>query len=807
MAANENSLGVDSVIGIPSAAAEYRLLTKRGWGGFADVWEAEAPGGFRVALRLVRSSPERQAAELRAITVIRRIRHPHLLPIFGAWQEQGMLIIGMELAERSLWDRFVEARKDGLKGIPRRELLHYLADAAAGIDFLNSPRHTVGEHRDVGIQHRDVKPRNILLFGSCAKLGDFGLVRELHSGRTGHPGSWTLGYAAPEYFSSQLSPQSDQYALAVTYCQMRGGVLPFRGSVAEVMAGHMLRAPELDSLPEAERPIVGRALAKEPGERWPDCRSFIDALTALAWANGPDDQDRLPADEGSDIEDAGAFSSGGTEGSDVLSSPAASGSDLLAGLSDLDFGSGESSTPDVPSHPSIVSDFLVSASSEGSALGAYSSASEFQVLSQWSGEASSERDRTQSLYALPSMPSISMTQPHWSALLIPGALLLFMVGFAMLSLWPHARSEAWSGQAAPAIARRPGAVEKTKRFVANGPQNPTAPTHATVANPSPPKGKDERVALVKTSRTWIPSDPDATKAATSATPIAKNENENAKPDGVGRIREPQPAGKSTNPHEAPHAVRKPAQESVAMVKRPQLVPARRPPENLAALSHDAYRRGQADLAKRSYIDAIGAFNEALEHDRRNLDARFSRAVAEHSSGAYQDAVADYDAYIKRRRDDPVAYLLRGRAHRALGALDRAEADLDEAIRLRPDDPAAFVERGYVHHRAGHYDQALADYSTVIRLRPDDPSPRYHRGMVHYQSGALQDAIEDFDRAIELDPNRADAYLARSEAYARLGRHTLAAADHDAFDSLIAKLPPLAPLDDYRTMANPESDHQ
>src|SRR5437879_490115 len=48
------------------------------------------------------------------------------------------------------------------------------------------------------------------------------------------------------------------------------------------MAGHALHPPDLTMLPEGERPVVARALAKNPEERWPTCREFIEALTKVA---------------------------------------------------------------------------------------------------------------------------------------------------------------------------------------------------------------------------------------------------------------------------------------------------------------------------------------------------------------------------------------------------------------------------------------------------------------------------------------------------------------------------------------------
>src|SRR4051794_25281590 len=169
----------------------YRLIEKRGRGGGAEVWEAKAPGGFRVALKIVNLSTDRESSELRSLEIIRGIRHPNLLPIFGAWQVEKRLIIGMELADQSLWDRFVECQSQGFRGIPRRELLGYLEAASVAVDYLNDYRHTIDGRQRSGVQHRDLKPQNILLVGNHAKVADFGLARVMEQSIASHTGSCT----------------------------------------------------------------------------------------------------------------------------------------------------------------------------------------------------------------------------------------------------------------------------------------------------------------------------------------------------------------------------------------------------------------------------------------------------------------------------------------------------------------------------------------------------------------------------------------------------------------------------------------
>jgi hypothetical protein len=254
---------------------EYQLTAKLGQGGFGEVWRATGPGGFDVALKFLRLSESSGETELRALQAIRGIRHPNLLSVFGVWEKDNYLIVAMELADRSLLDRLKETVQQGKPGLPPQELMEYMQDAARGLDFLN----------EKGIQHRDVKPHNLFLYGRGVKVADFGLAKVLERSLSTASSKMTPAYAAPEFLNGQASRWSDQYGLAISYCQLRGNRLPFTGSVMEILSGHMTRSPDLTMLPEAERPILARALAKEPHQRWPTCRAFVDALTMAQGGN------------------------------------------------------------------------------------------------------------------------------------------------------------------------------------------------------------------------------------------------------------------------------------------------------------------------------------------------------------------------------------------------------------------------------------------------------------------------------------------------------------------------------------------
>jgi serine/threonine protein kinase len=87
---------------------------------------------------------------------------------------EGELVIVMELADKSLHDYFEECPHAGLVGIPRDTLLRYIRDAAEALDHMNEKH---------GLQHLDIKPRNLFLVSDRVKVADFGLVKTLERER------------------------------------------------------------------------------------------------------------------------------------------------------------------------------------------------------------------------------------------------------------------------------------------------------------------------------------------------------------------------------------------------------------------------------------------------------------------------------------------------------------------------------------------------------------------------------------------------------------------------------------------------
>src|SRR5262249_30860380 len=256
----------------------YRLLELLGRGGFGEVWKCEAKGGLFKAIKFVAGAHPLGGSggaerEWRALQLIKTIRHPFLLSTERIEQVDDELIIVMELADKSLHDLLQEHRRAGRPGVPRRDLLGYLREAAEVLDLMN---------QEYGLKHLDVKPRNLFLVGRHVKVADFGLVNslaELHSGAAEGPGAATPMYAAPEVFLGQVTLFSDQYSLPISYHALLTGAPPFTGkNFRQLMMEHLQRPPDLGRLPECDRPLMAQALAKDPRQRFPSCTAFVTAL-------------------------------------------------------------------------------------------------------------------------------------------------------------------------------------------------------------------------------------------------------------------------------------------------------------------------------------------------------------------------------------------------------------------------------------------------------------------------------------------------------------------------------------------------
>jgi YVTN family beta-propeller protein len=273
--------------------AGYRIQALLGRGGMGVVYLAEQLGPRRqVALKLLldpaTASQAFRQRFLREAELAAAIDHPNVLPVYDAGETEGVLWIAMRHVDGI--DLAVLLASQG--PLPAGQALAIAGQVAGALDAAHAR----------GLVHRDVKPANVLLEiedGTVAHvyLADFGLTKRVGGARGLTVSGQVLGtidYVAPEQIESgAVDGRADQYALGCVLFECLTGVVPFRGdSELAVLWAHVHdRPPRIGDhrpdLPAALDEVIGRALAKAPGDRHPSCGALVAAAQAALAGAAP----------------------------------------------------------------------------------------------------------------------------------------------------------------------------------------------------------------------------------------------------------------------------------------------------------------------------------------------------------------------------------------------------------------------------------------------------------------------------------------------------------------------------------------
>ncbi|MDP2810313.1 MAG: HDOD domain-containing protein [Rhodocyclaceae bacterium] len=208
-------------------------------------------------------------AESRAVS---KLRHPNVVPIFDAGEEQGDPYLVFEYVEGRSLDQALKA--DGpIEPLRAAELMRQIVDALAQAHAL-------------GIIHRDLKPSNILLDArGTARVMDFGIaLRVEDAGAQSEQGlTGTPAYMAPEYVHDKIiSEQSDIYAAGLILIEMLTGRRVVTGERVEHVlyrvANEPVELPPGIGQDERLREILAKATAKERGLRFASAARMREAL-------------------------------------------------------------------------------------------------------------------------------------------------------------------------------------------------------------------------------------------------------------------------------------------------------------------------------------------------------------------------------------------------------------------------------------------------------------------------------------------------------------------------------------------------
>jgi serine/threonine-protein kinase len=276
--------GIDGGFPLGSRVAGYRLESQIGRGGMAVVFRAFDEGLNRqVAVKIL--APALAADEAFRQRFIRESRSaamvddPHIIPVHAAGEADGVLYIAMRYVPSGDVGSLVKR----VGPLPPARAAAIISAVASALDVAHG----------AGLVHRDVKPANMLVDLRPGRpdhiyLSDFGLAKSA-AGATNLTGTdhflGTLDYCAPEQISGQtVDARADQYALACSAFMILAGEPPFaRDDSRAVMHAQLADPPArlsglVAGVPAAVDEVLGRALAKTPGDRYLSCGEFAAAL-------------------------------------------------------------------------------------------------------------------------------------------------------------------------------------------------------------------------------------------------------------------------------------------------------------------------------------------------------------------------------------------------------------------------------------------------------------------------------------------------------------------------------------------------
>ncbi len=255
----------------------YEVLRPIGKGGMGRVYKARDKSlDEDVAIKALRGElvkdPEMAHRFRSEIKLARKVSHPNVCRIHDYGEDEGLLFISMEFID----------------GLGLREHLAtqpLTVDRALGV-VQQIARGLDAVHRH-GIVHRDFKVSNIMVDRhGVVKLMDFGIAKDIAAGSSGVTRTGQV-FGTPEYMSPEQAGgrkvdfRSDIYSLGCVVYEVFTGEAPFKGTTPlATLYKHAREEPRLDhpALPLALRPVLARALAKDPAERYATVGGFIDAL-------------------------------------------------------------------------------------------------------------------------------------------------------------------------------------------------------------------------------------------------------------------------------------------------------------------------------------------------------------------------------------------------------------------------------------------------------------------------------------------------------------------------------------------------
>jgi serine/threonine protein kinase len=258
-------------------AGRYQIQTLLGKGGMGAVYRAhdkilDETVALKILLSTVARSPEMGRRFRSEIKLARKVSHRNVCRIHEYGEEGTLRYICMEYIEGINLKQAIRAKGP----IPPEDAYDAAVQIARGLEAIH----------EAGIIHRDLKAANIMRTDQgLIKLMDFGIAKR--GGEDATTGVTAAGeiMGTPEYMSPEqargqkIDFRSDIYALGIVIFEMLTGAPPFRGPTPlDTFFMHVQDPPPLERVPASFVPILRKALAKSPDERFATARGVVVAL-------------------------------------------------------------------------------------------------------------------------------------------------------------------------------------------------------------------------------------------------------------------------------------------------------------------------------------------------------------------------------------------------------------------------------------------------------------------------------------------------------------------------------------------------
>ncbi len=264
------------------ALGKYIIMEEIGRGGMGAVYKARDVELDRVVAMKVLSpylvgEPRLVQRFMREARLAANLDHPNIVTIYDIGGEGGYYYFVMKYLEGKSLKEILAERG----ALPPQTVIALVSQLAAALDYAHGQN----------LIHRDVKPGNVIVDEEGhATLTDFGLAKVAENLKLTASGETigTLEYMAPEQARGDSFMTSDVYSLGVMLYEMLTGHLPFQGNnQATLLYQHLHEDPPPlskfnSNLPPEFDPIVRKAMAKDPAERYQTAGEIAHDLEEVA---------------------------------------------------------------------------------------------------------------------------------------------------------------------------------------------------------------------------------------------------------------------------------------------------------------------------------------------------------------------------------------------------------------------------------------------------------------------------------------------------------------------------------------------